>query len=149
MVIGFTPENGHCAVELLNGHYSYHLVGEGHEGEGEFAVGALIDRVAETVRSADDEREVASGGHFLLEKIRELDGAELFPVFVKQEHVHGRREGLQDEVAFGGLDLVFGERLGVFEIGQHDEFKRHVVPQALLVFIDEGTQTRVTRLPGK
>ena len=116
MVIRFTPENGHCAVKLLDGHYSYHLVRERHLGERDLAVGALIDRVAETVRTADDERQVFARRHFLLQVIGELDGAELASVFVKQNDVHGGREGLQDEVAFGGFDLVFPQSLGVLEV---------------------------------
>ena len=149
MVIGFTPENGHCAVDLLDGHYSYHLVGEGHLRKRQFAVGALIDRVAKTVGSTNDERQVFARRHLLLEVIGELNRAELAAVFVQQNDIHGGREGLQNEVSFGCLDLIFGQGLGVLEIRQHDDLKRHIVPQALLVFIDEGTQTRVTRLPCK
>ena len=149
MVIGFTPENGHCAVDLLDGHYSYHLVGESHLGERQFAVGALIDGVAETVGAADDERQVFARRHLLLEVIGELNRAELAAVFVQQNDIHGGREGLQNEVAFGGFYLVLGERFGVLEIGQHDDLKRHIVLEPLLVFIDERGETRVTRLPCK
>ena len=55
MVIGFTSKNGHCAVDLLDGHYSYHLVGESHPGEGQFTVCAVIDGFGETIGPADDE----------------------------------------------------------------------------------------------
>lgn len=149
MVIGFTPENGHCAVDLLDGHYSYHLVGESHLGERQFAVGALIDRVAKTVGAADDERQVFARRHLLLKVIGEFDRAKLAAVFVQQNDIHGGREGLQNEVAFGGFYLILGERFGVLEIRQHDDLKRHIVLEPLLVFIDEGTQTRVTCLPCK
>ena len=149
MVIGFTPENGHCAVNLLDGHYSYHLVGESHLGERQFAVGALIDGVAETVGAADDERQVFARRHLLLEIVGEFDRAELASVFVEQNNVHGGREGLQNEVAFGGFYLVLGERFGVLEIRQHDDLKRHIVLEPLLVIVDERGETRVTRLPGK
>ncbi len=149
MVIGFTPENGHCAVDLLDGHYSYHLVGESHLGERQFAVGALIDGIAETVGAADDERQVFARRHLLLEVIGELNRAELASVFVEQNDIHGGRESLQNEVAFGVLDLVFGERFGVLEIRQHDNLKRHIVLEPLLVIVDERGETRVTRLPGK
>ena len=82
MVIGFTPKDGHCAVYLLDGHYSYHLVGKRHLGEGYLAVGALINRRTETVRTADDERQITAGVHLLLEPIGILNGAELASVFV-------------------------------------------------------------------
>ena len=149
MVIGFTPENGHCAVDLLDGHYSYHLVGESHLGERQFAVGALIDGVAETVGAADDERQVFARRHLLLEVIGELNRAEFAAVFVQQNDIHGGREGLQDEVSFGGFYLVLGEGFGVLKIGQHDDLKRHIVLEPLLVIVDERGETRVTRLPGK
>ena len=149
MVIRLVSKNGHCAVDLLDGHYSYHLMGEGHLRERQFAVGALIDGIAEAVGSADDERQVFAGRHLLLKVIGELDRAELASVFVEQNNVHGGHEGLQNEVAFGGFYLVLGERFGVLEIRQHDDLKRHIVLEPLLVIVDERGETRVTRLPGK
>ena len=138
MVIGFTPENGHCAVDLLAGHYSYHLVGESHLGERQFAVGALIDGIAEAVGSSDDERQVFAGRHLLLKVIGELDRAELASVLIEQDDVHSRRETCQDRFAFGNLDLLFRERLGVLQIRQDNELERQIVLEPLLVVVDKG-----------
>ena len=149
MVIRFVAENGHCAVKLLNGHYSYHLMRESHLRERQFAVGALIDGVAETVGAADDEREVFAGRHLFLQIVGEFDRAEFTSVLVQQKNVHGGAEELQNEIPFSGFYLVLGERFGVLEIGQHDDLKRHIVLEPLLVFIDERGETRVTRLPCK
>jgi len=147
MMVGLAPENGHCAVNLLDDHYSYHLVRERHLREGYFAVGALIDLLAETVRSADDERQVTTGRHLLLQPIGKLDRAELLAVLVKQHHIHRGREETQHGFAFGGFDLFLGERLGVFEVRQHYQLKRHVVLEPFAVLVNERNETGVTRLP--
>lgn len=82
-MVRFMTENGHCAVKLLNGHYSYHLVGERHLGKGYLPVSACIDGVAETVRATDNKCEVFAGGHLLLQIIGELNRAEFASVFVE------------------------------------------------------------------
>ena len=62
MVVGFTAEDGHGAVELLNEQQADHLVAESHLAEADLGIGTLIDRLAEPVRSADNERQTAGGG---------------------------------------------------------------------------------------
>jgi len=147
MMVRFVPENGHCAVDLLDGHYSYHLVREGHERKGDLAIGAIIDRLAESVGAADDEHQVFAGRHLPLQKIRELEGAVFPAMLIKQEHVHSGREETQHLFPFGGLELVLGQRLGIFDIRQHDELERHVVGEPLLIVLDERHDAGVTRLP--
>ena len=145
MVIGFAPKDGHCAVDLLNGHYSYHLVRERHPGKGDLAVSAVIDGFGEAVGTADDEDEVSTGTHLPLQEIGELDIAELASVFIEQQHVHGGGEIAQYRFALGGLDLLFGERFGILEIGQHDELERHIVNEPLTVLVDKRPDTRISR----
>ena len=62
MVVGFTAEDGHGAVELLNEQQPDHLVAESHLAEADLGIGTLIDRLAEAVRSADNERQAPCGG---------------------------------------------------------------------------------------
>ena len=103
MVVGLASKNGHRAVDLLDGHYSYHLVGERHLREGEFAVCPLIDSRTETVRAADDEDQVFARAHFLLQEIRKLNGAELAAVFIEQEDVHGGGQKTKNSFSFCAL----------------------------------------------
>ena len=145
MVIRFTPKNGHCAVDLLDGHYSYHLVGERHLREGQLAVSTGINGRTETVRTTDDECQVFAGRHLLLQKISILDRPEFLTVFIQENHVHSGCQMCEDGFAFGGLELFLAEGLGILDIRNDDEFKRHIVFEPLLVFIDEGLETRITR----
>lgn len=59
VVIGFTAEDGECAIDLLHEEETHHLVGEGHAREGEFLVGEGIDVGCESVGSSDDEDQSA------------------------------------------------------------------------------------------
>ena len=56
MVVGFTAEDGHGAVELFNEQQPDHLMAESHLAEGDLGIRALIHRLTESVRPADDER---------------------------------------------------------------------------------------------
>lgn len=114
MVIRFVAENGHCAVKLLNGHYSYHLMRESHLREGYLTVSSGIDGFAEPVRPTNDEREVFAGGHLFLQIVGEFDRAEFTSVLVQQKNVHGGAEELQNEIPFSGLDLFFAQRFRIF-----------------------------------
>ena len=57
MVVGFTAEDGHGAVELLNEQQPDHLVTERHLAEADLGIRTLIDPLAEPVRTADYERQ--------------------------------------------------------------------------------------------
>lgn len=43
VVVRLSLDDGHGAVELFDEDESDHLVGEGHAGEGDFVVGALVN----------------------------------------------------------------------------------------------------------
>lgn len=147
MVIGFAPKNGHRAVDLLDGHYSYHLMAERHLGEGYLAVSSCINGMTETVGTTDDEGEVSTCIHFLLQPIGILDGAELLPMFIEQDYIHSRREAREDGFAFGRFELVLTQRFGIFDIRNEDEIKGKVVLESVSVFVDEARNARVSRLP--
>ena len=57
MVVGFTAEDGHGAVELLNEQQPDHLMAERHLTEADLGIRTLINRLAEPVRTADNERQ--------------------------------------------------------------------------------------------
>ena len=122
-------------------------MGKGHEREGDLSVGAFIDGRREAVGTADDEDEVTSGTHLALQEIGKLDGAVLFSVFIEQEHVHGGREETEDRFAFSAFDLVLRERLGVFEIGEHDDFERHIMDEPLAIVVDKRDESAINRFP--
>ena len=56
VVVGFATQNCHGAVELFNEQQPDHLMTESHLAEGDLGIRALIHRLTESVRSADDER---------------------------------------------------------------------------------------------
>lgn len=56
VVVGFATQNCHGAVELLNEQQPDHLMTESHLAEGDLGIRALIHRLTESVRPADDER---------------------------------------------------------------------------------------------
>ena len=47
MVVGFTAEDGHGAVELLDEQQADHLVAESHLAEADLGIGTLINRLAD------------------------------------------------------------------------------------------------------
>lgn len=147
MVVGFIAEDGHGAIELLDGHEADHLVGKSHLRKGYLAVSTLIDGFAEAIRTTDDECEVLTGSHFLLQEIRILDGPELPSVLIEQEHIHGWSKAREDRFAFGSLELILAEGFGVLDIGDDHQFKRHIVLEPLLIVVNKRNQPSVSRLP--
>ena len=64
-------------------------------------------------------------------------------MFVQKQDVHGGGKEREDGLSFGGLELLLAECLGIFDIGHHNELKRDIVFESLLVVLDKGLQTRV------
>ena len=147
MVVWFVAEDGHGAIELLDGHEANHLVGESHLTEGDLAVSTLIDRFAEAVRTSYNECKVFAGSHLLLQEIRIFNRSKLPSVFIKQKHIHCRHKARKDGFAFGGLKLVLTEGFGVFNIRNDHQFKRHIVFEPLLIVFNKGKQPCISRLP--
>ena len=56
VVVWFTAEDGHGAVELLNEQQPDHLMTESHLAEADLCIRTLIHCLTESVRPADDER---------------------------------------------------------------------------------------------
>lgn len=86
IVVLFPPQDSHCPVELFGEEEPDHLVAESHFTEGEFAVGAVVDRRWETVGSAYQENQ-APVRHLELavEPVREVDTTVLFARFVEED----------------------------------------------------------------
>ena len=143
MVVRLVSKDGHRAVDLLDGHYSYHLVGERHLREGQLAVGTSIDGRTETVGTANDKCQIFAGRHLLLQEISILNRPEFLTVFVQQDYVHSGRQMGEDGFAFGGLELFLTERLGVFDVGNDNKLKRDIVFESLLVFIDKRSKSGI------
>lgn len=147
MVVRFVAEDGHSAIELLDGHEANHLVGESHLTEGDLAVSTLIDRFAEAIRASHDECKVFAGSHLFLQEFCIFNRPKLPSVFIKQKHIHCRHKARKDGFAFGGLELVLAKRFGVFDIRNDHQFKRHIVFEPLLIVFNKGNQPCVSRLP--
>ena len=143
MVVGFAAQDGHSAVDLLDGQEADHLVTERHFAERYFSVGAAIDGGGETIWSAYHQHHIAPCGHLLLQVLRKLYGAVFGTVFVEQNKVGGGRNGFEYQFPFGLFLLLLGERLGVFEFGDDRYVKRYIVCEPPAVFVDEGLQTRI------
>ena len=110
MVVRLAFDDGAGAVDLLGEDEAYHLVREGHLGEGELFVGTGVDGRGEAVWASDDEDESAGGVALLLQPAGELDTAKLAAMFVKQHDGIRRLNLFQDEAAF----CCSSERLFVF-----------------------------------
>ena len=82
MVVGFASKNGHRAVELFDSQQAYHLMTEGHLTETDLAVCAFIDGRTESVRPADDKRQVLAGRHSFLDPIGVFNRPEFASVLV-------------------------------------------------------------------
>ena len=112
-----------------------------------FIATAEIDGRTETIRTSDDKRQITARVHLFLEPVGILNGAELAPVFVKQDDVRRRHETREDGFAFGGLELLLSQRLGILDIRDDDELKRHIMGEPLPIVVDERLQARITRFP--
>ena len=72
VVIGFVAEDSHGAVYLLHKEKAHHLMRKGHLAQGDFSVGACIDRLRETVRSTHYKHDIPPRRHLLLQILAEL-----------------------------------------------------------------------------
>jgi len=61
VVVRLAFDDGASAVDLLGEDEAYHLVREGHLGEGKLFVGTGVDGRGEAVWASDDEDESAGG----------------------------------------------------------------------------------------
>ena len=130
MVVGFAAEDGHGAVELLDEQEADHLVTERHLAETYLRVCALIDRLTEPIRPADDERQSACGcvepG---LQLVGKRQAAVLTTMFVQQDNetaFHSPQNGF----TFLLLLLCLGQALRVLEVGNDQNIKGYVVLEA-------------------
>ena len=100
MVIGFAPHYCHGTIELLDKDEAYHLVREGHLGEGQFVAGFSVDVGREAVGATyDEDKALVDGLHFLLHIFRELYAAHFLAVLVKQDDVVTLMQMAEDEIA--------------------------------------------------
>lgn len=90
MMIRFIFQYGGTSIELFQKYESYHLVREGHEREGEFAISPGIHFGGESVGTAYDEYQLFGQVHLLLQKGGKLHRGHGVTVFVQQYHGIGR-----------------------------------------------------------
>ena len=72
VVIGLVAEDSHGAVYLLHKEKAYHLVRKGHLAQGDFSVGACINRLRKTVGTAHYKHDIPPRRHLLLQILAEL-----------------------------------------------------------------------------
>ena len=127
-MIRLSIEDGIGSIELLNEDETNHLVGECHWGKGDFLVGSGIDFGGKAVRSSNDEdKSLGNGVLLLLNPVGKVDTAKGLAMLVKQDKVVGGLELAQDKLSFTSLLLVGREGLGVFQFGNGDDVKSHIV----------------------
>lgn len=147
VMIGFAAEDSHGTVELFDSHEADHLMGESHLTERYLSIRARVNLFTKAVRTTDNEREILTGRHFLLQEIRIFDGAVFMPMLIEQQHIHGGCQITQDRFSFRRLELVLTERFGILDIRKNHELKRHIVFEPLLVFVYKGNEAGISRLP--
>ena len=147
MVVGFTIEDGIGAIELLNEDETYHLVGEGHGGEGNLLVGSGIDIGGKAVwPSNDEDKSLGNGVLLLLNPVGKVDTAKGLAMLIQQDKVVGGLELAQDKLSFTTLLLVGCEGLGVFQFGNGDDVKSHIVLETSGIVVDETYEMWVNGL---
>ncbi len=145
VMIGLSIEDGIGSIELLNEDETNHLVGEGHWGKGDFLVGSGIDFGRKAIRSSNDEDEsLGNGVLLLLNPVGKVDTAKGLAMLIQQDKVVGGLELAQDKFSFTSL-LLFGcEGLGVFQFGNGDDVKSHIVLETSGIVVDESLYVGVS-----
>ena len=146
MVIRFTFYNSTRSIESLGEDESHHLMGERHLGKRDFLVGTVIDRLRETVWSADDKDEAAGGGLLALQPLGVLDAPKLLSMFIEQHHGVGWLNLFQYQFTLTFLLLLFAEALGVLQLGDGGDGERHIVSDALGIVLDASDEMLVDGL---
>jgi len=144
-MIRLSIEDGIGSIELLNEDETNHLVGEGHWGKGDFLVGSGIDFGRKAIRSSNDEDEsLGNGVLLLLNPVGKVDTAKGLAMLIQQDKVVGGLELAQDKFSFTSL-LLFGcEGLGVFQFGNGDDVKSHIVLETSGIVVDESLYVGVS-----
>ena len=115
-MIGFTPHDGDRTVELLCKNRSNHLMRESHLRKGQLGIGPGIEVGGESVSAADHEDQVPGPPRNpLLQPAGEVRGAELPAALVEEHDLVRRPQGLEDEPALAGLDLLAAQGRDVLQ----------------------------------
>ena len=147
VMIWLTLDDGAGTVELFGEDESYHLVGEREARQGYLFVGPLIDGRGEAVGASDDEHQSAGILLLLLKPASQFYTTVFVAVFIKQHHMVGRLQLLEDELSFGDLLLFLGEVLRVAQLGNGDDVKGHVMTDAFGIVIDACREMLVDGFP--
>jgi len=145
VVIGFTPQNCHGAIQLLDEQKSYHLMAERHLTERNFGIGALINRRAESVCPANDECKAAHGGVQPRLQLRGKRHTAVFLAMLIEQYNETLPHCTENEFAFLLLLLILGQVLGVLEIGYNLYLEWHIVFEPLIVRLDQFWQFNTDR----
>ena len=146
-MIRLSIEDGIGSIELLDEDETNHLVGEGHWGKGDFLVGPGIDFGRKAIGSSNDEGEsLGNGVLLLLNPVGKVDTAKGLAMLIQQDKVVGGLELAQDKLSFTSLLLVGREGLGVFQFGNGDDVKSHIVLETSGIVVDETYEMWVNGL---
>ena len=132
-----------CAIERLGKDKAHHLMREGHLGEGDLLVGAVVDWLRKAVGTADDKDKPSCRGLLALYPFGKLDASEFLSMFIHQHHGIRRLEELQNHFSFPVLLLLFAETLGVLEFRNGCYIERHVMGDALSIILDARNEMLV------
>ena len=136
MVVRLTFYNSTCAIERLGKDKAHHLMREGHLGEGDLLVGAVVDWLREAVGTADDKDKPSGSGLLALYPFGKLDASELLAVLIHQYHGVRRLNQFQNQFTLPFLLLLFAETLGVLEFRNRCYVEGHIVGDALGIILD-------------
>lgn len=100
MMIRLIFQYGGTSIELFQKYESYHLVREGHEGEGEFAISPGIHFGGKSVGAAYNEYQLLGQVHMFLQKGGKLHRGHGGAVFIQQYYGIG-------SVYFGQYGFTF------------------------------------------
>ena len=148
MMIGFAPEDGHGAIELLHEEQAHHLMAERHAGKGHFLAGTLVDSGGETVGSTHHKHQPPRpGGATAFHVAGKFYGAKLLAAFIKQHQPIAIRQAAEYLFAFALLLLLKAQRTCIPQIGDDFYAERQIMAQTGGIVGYERRYTAVGRLP--
>ena len=145
MVVGLPFNYCARAINLLGEGEAYHLVGERHLGKAELFVGTAVDGWRETIGASDDEDETAGGLLFLFQPTGKLNATVFFAVFIEKYNSVSGLQLFEDEFTLCLLLLFLCQVLRIFQFGNGENLKGHIVADTLYIVVDAGYEVLIDR----
>lgn len=147
MMIRLSLHYGAGPVELFDENQSHHLMGECHSAQRNHFVGALVDRLRESIRPTNHKDKPARRVYFLLKPVCETKASHFVPMLIQQHDRVRRLDVPHQQLSFFLFLLLFRESFGVLQLRNDIQGKWHVMRDAANIVLYAGKEMLVMRLP--